>query len=302
MRNYRVIGLLACLLCLFLSSCQKVSTIVDEEENVNTEGGSVIQFNITRLEQLPFNTDVSSRSTDVKAACKLISLAVYQNNKKIQQVNQTSDDAGYGSFKLNLVSGDYQVVLIAHNGTKAPTMTDVNNIPFDGNKVTDTFYYCDSITVDGNASHDLTLKRAVAMYRHVVIDQFPSNVARMYFYYTGGSSTFDAVKGVGCVNSRQSLFCEVTSDMHEKGGAFELYTFPRVDSNALKMKVVAMDSGDNTVKEMNFSDVEISRNTITQYKGSFFGGPPTNTNVEDLDSISFELMSDDEWRQVDYTY
>ncbi len=57
-----------------------------------------------------------------------------------------------------------------------------------------------TVTSASNAkqSYDLTLTRAVAMFRLVLTDEeIPSNVAKLKFYYVGGSSTFSPKDGYG---------------------------------------------------------------------------------------------------------
>ncbi len=299
MRKTYLFTLLLGFLCLSFTACQK-AILSDYDETESTKDGVAVRFNVSQLEQMPFDASITSRGTDVKAACSRISLAVYQGLNKINQVNQLSSDTGYGQFSLNLLPGTYRIVILGHNGLKNPTMTDINKITFDG-KVTDTFYCCEEITVDGAATHDLALKRAVAMFRLKVLDNIPSAVANMRFYYTGGSSTFDAVSGMGCVNSRQTETREVTSSMQGQPGTFEVYTFPRADSNALTMTVTAMDAGLNTIAEKEFANVPILRNKITQYEGSFFGGS-TGTSGGETSAITINLFSEDEWTISTQTY
>ena len=71
--------------------------------------------------------------------------------------------------------------------------------------MTDTFYYYGDLVVTSEVqSYDLTLTRAVAMFRMVLTDdEIPSTVTKFKFYYTGGSSTFSPSAGYGCVNSKQ---------------------------------------------------------------------------------------------------
>lgn len=80
--------------------------------------------------------------------------------------------------------------------------------------------------VTKDSSYNLELKRAVSKFRLIVDDSIPSDVVQMKFYYTGGSSTFNPVSGYGCINSRQTEFRVVTSEMHGKGCQFEVFTFP----------------------------------------------------------------------------
>ena len=55
--------------------------------------------------------------------------------------------------------------------------------------------------IEDDATYDVTLKRAVGKFRLVVKDETPKTIKQMKIYYTGGSSTFDATTGYGCVNS-----------------------------------------------------------------------------------------------------
>ncbi len=287
MKKYDLIWVWTCVCLLCLTACQKVTTedIIGQEP---VKDGIVVQFNVTKLEQIPFPTSMAVRASDVKSLCGKVSLAVYQSGTKISQVNQQSSDADFGRFKLVLAPGTYQLVVIAHNGLKNPTMTDIGKITFDG-KVTDTFYHYSELSVEQTATHDLELQRAVAMFRLVATDNVPSAVSRMLFYYTGGSSTFDAVHGVGSVNSRQSEYRD------------EVYTFPRADSNALKMTVTALGATDNTIALKEFPEVGIQRNMITQYSGEFFGGS-SGGGTTDPGTITLDIHSVDEWTQIDSTY
>ena len=286
-------------LCLSLAACQKMITDeIDKDEDTNNP--KAVLFNISQFEQIPFDQTIASRGTDVSSVCNHISLALYQNGVKVKQVNQTTSDSDFGHLKVVVPEGVYKIVVIAHSCPKNPTMTNPEKIYFDG-KVTDTFYYSDDLKLTDGASHNLTLKRAVAMFRLVISDPIPSNVALMHFYYTGGSSTFDALNGVGCVNSRQTETREVTEDMRGKSGVFEVYTFPRSDSNTLKMQVTAHDGSNNMVARKSFEDVKVVRNMITQYKGSFFGGEPEEGGIGN-GSVQLNFYSEEEWTKNEFIY
>jgi hypothetical protein len=299
MKKAYLLRMLFYALCLSLAACQKM--ITDEiDEGGDIKKTKTVQFNISQLEQIPFDQTFASRGTDVSSVCNHISLALYQNGVKVKQVNQSTADSDFGHLKLVVAEGVYKIVVIAHSGLKNPAMTDPQKISFDG-KVTDTFYYSDDLELTDGASYNLTLKRAVAMFRLIISDPIPSHVALMHFYYTGGSSTFDAVNGVGCVNSRQTETREVPEDMRGKSGVFEVYTFPRSDSNTLKMQVTAHEANNNMVIRKTFEDVAVVRNMITQYKGSFFGGEPEEGGIGN-GSVQLNFYSEDEWTKNDYIY
>ena len=142
----------------------------------------------------------------------------------------------------------WRLVAIAHNGTGTATISSPNKITFPNNKCTDTFYICEDFSVSDNSEFDLTLKRAVAMFRFVVEDAFPENIHQMKFYYTGGSSTFDATTGYGCVNSKQTEYREINDEMGNNEKQFDLFTFPHAEEDTLKMTITALSSTDVTIK------------------------------------------------------
>lgn len=153
MKKYDLIWVWTCVCLLCLTACQKVTTedIIGQEP---VKDGIVVQFNVTKPEQIPFPTSMAVRASDVKSLCGKVSLAVYQGGTKINQVNQQSGDADFGRFVSVLAPGTYQPGGHRTQRTENPTMTDIGKITFDG-KVTDTFYHYSDLTVDQTATHDL---------------------------------------------------------------------------------------------------------------------------------------------------
>ena len=168
---------------------------------------------------------------------------------------------------------------------------------FPNNKVTDTFfYYGDLVVGTEKQSYDLTLTRAVAMFRLVLTDEsIPASVAKLKFYYLGGSSTFSPKDGYGCVQSKQTEIRPVATD-----GIYEIYTLPHTEEDVLtKLTVTALDANDNILKERTFENIPITRNQVTRYTGSFFGSGGTGTTS----SGTFRLTADPDWDSVNgYTF
>lgn len=298
MKNTYLYRLSICVLCFVLAACQKV--VIDEDGGgEEVRNPKAIQFNITGIEQVSFGNLAKSRGTDVSSVCDHISLGLYKDEKLIKQVHQTKSDKNFGHLSIVVAEGVYKVVVLAHSGTKNPKMTDMQKISFNG-KVTDTFYCCEELELKDGGAHNLALRRAVAMFRLIISDPIPKDVDMIRFYYTGGSSTFDAEHGVGSVNSRQVEMRTITKDMQGKSGVFDVYTFPRADSKLLKMQVTAHKSNKNVMAERLF-DVEIERNMVSQYKGCFFGGEPEAGGVGN-GTVQLNFYSEDEWLKVETLY
>ena len=231
-------------------------------------------------------------ATDITELCSRLNIAIFDvDGTKVKTVAQKEGDANYGTVALSLAAGTYQLVVIAHNGEGSATITSEEKVTFPNNKVTDTFYYYGDLVVTGEKqSYDLTLTRAVAMFRLVLTDEsVPSTVAKFKFYYTGGSSTFSPKDGYGCVQSKQTEIRGVADD-----GIYEIYTLPHSEEDVLtKLTVTALDANDNIIKEKVFENVPITRNQVTRYTGSFFGSSGGETGSGD-----FHMTADPDWDAV----
>lgn len=284
-------------LAMAFAACEKgYDADYDGEGEVEEEGSIKVTFNVVSVDQVSFgDTTYSTRATGIGELCTRIDFAAFSESDVKTSVNQTSDDDDFGTLSVSLTEGTYQIVIIAHSGTGSATISSADEIKFSNNKVTDTFYYYAELDVTESGSYDITLTRAVAMFRLIVTDSTPEDVTQMEFYYTGGSSTFDATTGFGCVQSRQTEDRDVESSAYEGESVYEVYTFPHETDDVLKMTVTALDASGDDYLERVFTDVPVTVNTITQYTGVFF-------EQGEEQSATFALTTDSEWSTEDYTY
>lgn len=290
MKKYLLIAL-----ALLVAACEKP---VFDEDIVSMKEANVI-LHMMQYEQESFGTRAA---TDITELCSRLNVAIFDaDGTKVKTVAQKEGDASYGTVALTLAAGTYQLVVIAHNGEGSATITSTEKVTFPNNKVTDTFYYYGDLIVTSEVqSYDLTLTRAVAMFRLVLTDEeMPSNVSKFKFYYVGGSSTFNPSSGYGCVNSKQTEVRTVSADF-VSGTAFDIFTLPHTEEDVLtKLTVTALDANDNTVKERTFENVPVTRNQITRYTGSFFGSGGSGQQSDG----TFRLTADPDWDSVNgYTF
>ena len=278
-------------LALLLAACEK--PVLDNEDAVTKKDANVI-LHFKQYEQESFTRS----ATDITELCSRLNIAIFDaDGTKVKTVAQKESDAGYGTVALTLAAGTYQLVVIAHNGEGSATITSTEKVTFPNNKVTDTFYYFGDLVVTSEVqSYDLTLTRAVAMFRLVLTDEeMPSNVAKLKFYYLGGSSTFSPKDGCGCVNSKQTEIRPVSDD-----GIYEIFTLPHTEDDVLtKLTVTALDQNDNIIKEKVFENVPVTRNQVTRYTGSFFGSGGSGGSSDG----TIRLTADPDWDSVNgYTF
>lgn len=289
-------------LSLVATSCEKPLVDTTDEVTTTGDGSQNIRLNITNIEDAQYGGDTPTRSSSdqqLSDLCSKISLAVFDSSgaKKLTS-NQNSTAKDFGCFDISLDKGNYTIVLIAHNGTANATISSPEEVKFANNKVTDTFYYCGEITVDDNEEYDIAMTRATAMFRLVVNDNTPKAVKSMKFYYTGGSSTFDATSGYGCVNSKQTELREVDQTAYNGASQYEVYTFPHEEGKKVKFEISALNGTSTNSTELykqTIDNVDMKRNVVSQYSGYFFGENPSGGR-------GFNIHVDSQWQYEYYEY
>ncbi len=277
---------------LLFFSCEMYN--FDDDGTLIEEDACSVTFQVTEIEQISFGEASHTRAADLQSLCSRIQLVVFQGSEKLKNVSQQRSDASFGTFTVGLTPGTYQVVVLAHNGLGNATVSSPEKITFASNKCTDTFYYYAEVEVTESFTKQILLKRAVAAFRMTLTDEMPSEVARMQFYYTGGSSTFNAVSGYGCVNSKQTETFDVTADMSGKAAEFQVYTFPHAQEGTLKMTVSALNASGAVFCEKTLESVPVTLNKISCWKGPFFEAE----NVQQSNSLSVRVENDGEWGGV----
>lgn len=274
------------------TSCEKV--VLDETTSGNNNEGNSptpnISIRITGVgnEKYEENAAKTSRAAQpIEELCTRINLAIYQNGERVCYVNQKSTDNDFGHFNINIPAGLYTLMIVAHSGESSATTTNLRKITFNG-KVTDTFHYADSLfeVHETNSPVEITLERVVGMFRLDITDHIPTDVSRLKFYYTGGSSTLDGLTGTGCVDSKQTEYRNVTSGVN----LYEVYTFPHNPEKPITMTITAQDANESTVEERIFENIGISKNKITRYRGDFFNS--TTTTSKDF---NVSMTANPEW-------
>ena len=228
-------------LALLLAACEKL--FLDNDASKEKDANVILRM--SQFEQTAFdnggNRSATRAAVDITELCSRLNIAIFDvDSTKVKSVSQKEGDASFGTVALKLATGSYRLVVIAHNCDGSATITSEEKVSFPNNKVTDTFYYYGNLEVnDSVKTYDLTLTRAVAMFRLVLTDEaMPSSVSKLKFYYTGGSSTFSPKDGYGCVNSRQTEVRTVAAD-----GVYAIYTLIQLFCAALAFSALCRSLG-----------------------------------------------------------
>jgi len=250
---------------LSLNACHEKAVFDDQDMTMAV-------FRVSQFEQMPFPTLTDTKGSVADSVCRKLHYVFFQNGEREEIVTQNAGDEGFGTLSRKLSIGEHQVIVVAHNGDGNATITSLDKAEFSNNKntakVTDTFLFYETVEVTrgGANSFPIALQRVVAKFRLEITDSIPAAVSRLYFTYSGGSQSLNPQTGKGATKSTQKVEIPVTAGNQ----IFEIYTFPREDSNSLKVTVAAYDALGNKLKEREFENVPIRRNNITVYKGDFF--------------------------------
>ena len=184
---------------------------------------------------------------------------------------QTTADEAFGHLGVSLAEGRYWVVAVGHSSRISPSIKSLQMVQFtaqDGEKLTDTFSFCDTITITSEPiEREAWMERRTAMFRlQIIDDEIPTSVAAIRFDYRGGSANFNPSTGQGCTKSTQSELREYRPD-----GIYEIYTFPYLASDGvLQITATALTADGTTIRTRTFADVPVTCNRITTYRGQFF--------------------------------
>lgn len=263
-----------------LASCEKMLMEEEGGQSTNNENHNVV-IHIADMEA-GWDGANSRAQVQISEVCSRLQFAVYQNGSRVKYANQIVGDSDYGTFSLQLGAGSYQLLALGHSGAKNVTTTKPEKLQFTnpgasgGTGFTDTFYYYGDMDVSSDGAYvDINMERATAMFRLKTVDAKPANVKKFQFYYTGGSGALDAITGLGCVNSKQSVFVELDDTQTGQPLTFEMYTFLRQESSTVTFTVTAFNDNEDALYTKEFK-VPMKYNSITQYTGNFF----TNDNTE----------------------
>jgi hypothetical protein len=291
MRTKRL--LIALLAGIFvLCGCEKA---INLEEIDNAATGNVT-VNVYKIENEAFG--VSSRGV-VSDVCTRLNFAMYDaGGVRVKQINQKSGDKGFGAVSFELEEGSYQLVVLAHSSDGNPTMTNLAKIQFtNATKYSDTFLYYANVEVgDEPQTLDITLNRIVSLCRFVVNDPIPEGVAKLQFYYTGGSGAFSAMTGLGVVDSKQTMTFDVVPGT--TGTVYDLYTFLHHTDDQIDLVVTALGADGNKMYERSF-EVPMEQRKITRMTGNFF----TDEASVESHGAQVEISINSEWEgEVNISY
>lgn len=259
----RTVSTLAVLLILF--SCSTSEEIQPNSKRVR------LNLNVVQFDVVPFTTKAAS---SVSEFCKTLHFVVFDaQGQQVSRTDQNVGDPNFGSVDIELESGSYTVVAVAHSSEEVPELTS-RQVVFGRNDMSDVFFYKKTVTLDvEDKSLDVTLERATSMLRFMTEDAVPSEVTDISVILEKTSYELDLDAGLGKENQAQDMAYRHVFTDEEKGKPFKMEVYCLLNKQQKDISVRVMAYQESTlVKRRDFSDVPMEKNKITVCKGAFFAG------------------------------
>lgn len=268
---------------LVFAACEKFVA----EDDWNSQGSTVVNGNLVVKAECP-QTKAGETPT-LKDRFVRIGMAVYQDGKRVDYVNQDNADKNFGTMSLDLPAGSYKLLVVAHSCSKSASTTNFNKVSFTS-PLSDVFAYETDISITTEAKTiAATLTRATARVDLIISDDIREDAASIMFNFTGGSTLLNAETMEGVASSTHKVVEMEITDREQK--TYSFYTFACPDGQKLKVEASAYDANGQLLGAKVFNDVTVERNRVTSITSPLFSGP-----IEGPSDISITV--DDSWGET----
>ena len=281
--------IVAAFLC---AACEKyVAEEGTQSESKVVDGNLVVKAEcvVTRAGE----TEEGQEALPLKDRFTRMTMVLYQNDVRVDYVNQDNLDKDFGTMSVDLDPGTYQLVVLAHSGQRSPTTTNCHKISFSA-PLTDVFsYYGDGVVGKEVNKVTVQLTRAVAKIQLTVTDEIPAGVSFFNYIYKGASVSFDPAtqKGVASTTRRN-----VEVEKADGVKTFELYTFVSSDDQTVDWDFAGYSSEKEVLGSKKISNIPVALRNVTKIESKVFDGV-----IEGPTDISVTV--DDTWDGViNYTF
>ena len=284
--------LLLIIATLLFAACEKyVAEEGTQSESKVVDGNLVVKAEcvVTRAGE----TEEGQEALPLRDRFTRMTMVLYQNDVRVDYVNQDNLDKDFGTMSVDLDPGTYQLVVLAHSGQRSPTTTNCHKISFSA-PLTDVFSYYGDVVV-GKEVNKVTvqLTRAVAKIQLTVTDEIPAGVSFFNYIYKGASVSFDPAtqKGVASTTRRN-----VEVEKADGVKTFELYTFVSSDDQTVDWDFAGYSSEKEVLGSKKISKIPVALRNVTKIESKVFDGV-----IEGPTDISVTV--DDTWDGViNYTF
>lgn len=262
--------MMAMVSALILTGCEKNEVINQQVDDGTTE----VQFTVE-----PWQVTIEpmrTRATASEAGMTDLWLLAYSADTLAAEVHQTKDDADFGTFSLNLKYGKYKFYAVSSRGLSAVVDTTARTITWD--KVRDTFWNVDSMTVVGGstANKTISLDRVVGRAVLQLTDVVPDGAQKVVFHPSHWYYGINYQTGAAVGNSDAEINVDIpASYIGQQGLQVSYMSISAEDDWTTGMAIAMNGEGDAVLGSVTLSDVPMGRNKTVTMTGALLSGTRT---------------------------
>ena len=251
---------------LTLTGCEKNEVI-----NQTVDGTTEVQFKVE-----PWQVTIEpmgTRATVSEAGMTDLWLLAYSADTLAAEMHQTKDDANFGTFSLNLKYGKYKFYAVSSRGLSAVVDTTARTITWD--KVRDTFWAVDSMTVVGGstANKTISLDRVVGRAMLQLTDLVPDGAQKVVFRPSHWYYGINYQTGAAVGDSDAEINVDIpASYIGQQGLQVSYMSISNEDDWTTGMAIAMKGAGDAVLGSVTLSDVPMGRNKTVTMTGALLGG------------------------------
>lgn len=269
------------LVAMVLGGCQQAKEIESVESRmVSLNIGANISFDAEISEwgsgtdsDLEANGEVVKSRTETSPASRMAFVLLDENGEKVVAQEKGSDDKDFLTLRAQVPVGTYRLIAFGHNGSSNATIGTDATISFPGEKLTDSFLYCDELVLDETVAKEktVTLKRCVSRLAVKHTDAIPSNAASVEIVVSGAGNVLNAETGLADETCEQTITIQIPeSAQGTKDNNFICYLFLEDKESTVDMKVTVKDADGKTITYHELEDVPVKVNVKTTCTGVLF--------------------------------
>ena len=261
---------------LFATSCNKEI----DNQVINNESLVSVTVHVTgfSVSQEDFPTTRAAESVASYANVNAITLAFYNDSTQVYKATQLKTDSTtfttFGKFNLNLPTGSYTMVAIAHTTkeTSPFVLTSPTLAAYTGEHSYETFVKTQTVDITTTAaSVDVTAvpERIVSQLMVKSTDEKTAGVTNVRMTFSAGSWSFNPTTGLatsntGCANkvgSSGAVGTQTTS---------RAYLFLASDEQTMDVTIETLGASGNVIFSTIVHNVPFKRNRVTVLTGKLY--------------------------------
>jgi hypothetical protein len=200
-------------------------------------------------------------------------LLAYSADTLAAEMHQTKDDANFGTFGLKLKYGKYKFYAVSSRGLSAVVDTTARTISWD--KVRDTFWAVDSMTVVGGstANKTISLDRVVGRAVLHLTDLVPDGAQKVVFHPSHWYYGVNYQTGAAVGDSDAEINVDIpASYIGQQGLQVSYMSISNEDDWTTDMAIAMKSAGDAELGSVQLKDVPMGRNKTVTMTGALCGG------------------------------